>query len=544
MNLIHIAQKKHAIFLAFFIPFIYRVMMSLQGIDSTDVGFCNTFYQTIFTDPDANEFCFIYYLTGFLGGIWESLFGNFGLVGFRVFETISLSAAVYFLYATFKERMSKAQSLAAIVLSMLFPVIIVTFHYDTLTYLLMALSTYLFSRYFKRHDNKRLLLAGYMIGLSFFARIVNLSFCILALVPLLIARNTKEQKIKASSSMVLGMIGGVITIGIIMSACNHMQYYIAGFQDAFSTLDRSDATHSKGEMIFRYLKSLKNILLQVFILSAILFCLYKNEKKASKYHAFIKYLLYIAIFVIALTSTAYLTTLSAALIIILAELYKQRKQQGSELYITLYLLIATLCFPMGSDIGIQGIYNWCAGLLIFPAIYYFKFLKKPILTETSKVIYVCCAMSAICKLSYKAYNESEPRFHCLTMIQPSRLNVMTEKGKAKNYQKAISAIQKYSSTNQPLLLATQASELYYATNKKPYLGHVQTIIYKEKRLEERLEERLNTRLTHFRVFPVIATLNISKEPHEVANEKILNAWMKKYHYKLVYKDNYITLYNR
>ena len=74
----------------------------------------------------------------------------------------------------------------------------------------------------------------------------------------------------------------------------------------------------------------------------------------------------------------------------------------------------------------------------------------------------------------------------------------------------------------------------------PYLGHVQTIIYQGKRLEQRMDERL----AHFRTFPLIATLNITKKPHEIANEKILTAWMEKYHYQQVYKDNYISIYNR
>ena len=66
MSFNYLAQKKNYIYLAFLIPFIYRLVLSTQGIDNTDVGFCNTFYQAIFTAPDTNEFCFIYYLTGFL----------------------------------------------------------------------------------------------------------------------------------------------------------------------------------------------------------------------------------------------------------------------------------------------------------------------------------------------------------------------------------------------------------------------------------------------------------------------------------------------
>ncbi len=208
MNFTYITHNKKSIYLAFLIPIIFRLIMGTQGVDSTDVGFCNTFYQAIFNTPDANEFNFIYYLTGLLGGIWENLFGGFGLIGFRVFETFTLSTAVYFLYLIYKKRMSKRNSVAAIFLSMLFPVIIVTFHYDTLSYLLIAISAFMYSKYLQNFSYKWLFFAGLMIGFSFFARIVNLSFCILALLPLLVTIHTKQQRLKACGSMLCGIWGG------------------------------------------------------------------------------------------------------------------------------------------------------------------------------------------------------------------------------------------------------------------------------------------------------------------------------------------------
>ena len=540
MNIIRITLKKKAVFLAFLITFVYRLLMSLQGVDSIDIGFCNTFYQAIFNAPNTNEFCFIYYLTGFVGGLWDIFFGKLGLMGFRVLETITLSTAIYFLYATFKDRMSKELSIVAIFLSMLFPVIIVTFHYDTLSYLLISIAVFMYSKYLKTQSFKWIFATGLMIGFSFFARIVNLSFSILAILPLFITTYPKECRVKACCYMVCGMGGAILAIFLIMLPFNHIDYYIAGLHDAFSTLDRSEATHSKGEMIFRYTKSLKNILLQIFTIISILFLLFKNEQKNYKYKSSFKYLLYLAIFVITLTSTVYLTTLSTTLLVILFVLYQHYKKQNQELHITLFLLIATFCFPMGSDIGIQGIFNWCAGLLIFPAVYYSKFLKDNILIEASKVIYICCAICALSKMTYKAYGERTSRIHCFSIIQPSRLNVMTEEKKAVKYQKAIAAINKYAQTNQPLLLTTQASELYYATYKMPYLGHVQTIIYQGKLLEQRMEERLH----HFGHFPLITILNIDKKPYEIDNEKIIKVWMEKYHYKQIYKDDYITIYNK
>lgn len=67
-----------------------------------------------------------------------------------------------------------------------------------------------------------------------------------------------------------------------MLSCGHFDNYIAGLNDAFSTLDRSDATHSKGEMIIQYLKSLKNVLLQILIL--ILFHIVSKDEEDKNFN--------------------------------------------------------------------------------------------------------------------------------------------------------------------------------------------------------------------------------------------------------------------
>jgi hypothetical protein len=62
-------KEKKYITGAFLIGIVYRLLMGLQGIDSIDMGFCMTFYQNIFSHPEAMTFYFNYYLTGLIGGV-------------------------------------------------------------------------------------------------------------------------------------------------------------------------------------------------------------------------------------------------------------------------------------------------------------------------------------------------------------------------------------------------------------------------------------------------------------------------------------------
>ena len=84
--------KKNSLYisLALLIGFLYRMLLSLQGIDHADMGFSNTFYQNIFSHPEAVTLHFNYYVTGLVGGLWYLLLGSTGLLGFRLLEAILL----------------------------------------------------------------------------------------------------------------------------------------------------------------------------------------------------------------------------------------------------------------------------------------------------------------------------------------------------------------------------------------------------------------------------------------------------------------------
>ena len=75
--------NNHYIYLTLLAGFIYRLLISFQGIDHVDLGASNTFYQNIFTHPDVMPYSFNYYLTGLIGGVWYQWLGDTGVMGFR-----------------------------------------------------------------------------------------------------------------------------------------------------------------------------------------------------------------------------------------------------------------------------------------------------------------------------------------------------------------------------------------------------------------------------------------------------------------------------
>ena len=534
------AIRRHAygLPLAFVLGFIYRVVMGLQGVDTVDVGFCNTFYQVIFPHPDSNSFNFLYYLTGLLGGLWERQLGQFGLVGFRILEAACLSAAVYLLYKTFRHAIRPRMMLAAVSLSFLFPTIIVTFHYDTLSYLLIAASAYAYGRAMRTAKRQWLLAAGVMIGLSFFARIVNLTLMALALVPLIGLGRGKGPRFDVRSAIwfLSGIVAAALLMLCLMLVLHQMPYYLQALDMAFGTLADNQATHSQGNLFFKYFKGAINVALLMVAVAALAWGYDRWSGIEKRRHLVVTIVLGVVFLVTTYTSLPYTMALSLSLVLCFG-LFR-RISDGVVRATVVYLLMAALLFPFGSDIGIAGVYNWCAGLTIFPAVYCAQQLGRkwcgPLVWA-----YTSIALCAVLKLGLKAYGSSTPRYRDTVLVQKGRLNVRVDPASAIRYQDVIGAIVDHRGDNRLLLLLNQKSEIYYATGMLPFLGHTQTVIYIGRRLDERLDERK----AHFGRTPLVVYIKGIEEMRETAEVcTVVFEWMKRNRYVIAYEDRYCTVY--
>lgn len=522
-----------------FLGCIYRILIGLQGVDGVDAGFCNTFYQIIFSDPDSNIFCFIYYLLGLVGGTWETIFGNFGLIGFRVLEAITLTSAVMVLSKIFVSEVSTKYLAAAAVLSFLFPTIVVTFHYDTFTYFLIALSALFFYLYTVNGNRWYILCAGIIIAFSFFVRIVNVAQILLLTVPL--AWRSRQGRIRQglidTLSMTVGLLLGIAFIVVFMITLGHFPYYISALDEAFFTLNDSEATHSTGHLLTQYFSGIKNIIAQiitVFVLWKLFKYSYKSNERGRK---ILQAVLVIAFLVISYTSLPHLSVLALCILLIVTAIYKHGNERMSA--VCIYLTAATVVFPIGSDIGFQGIFHWCVGLLVFPStwaatkLYSFR-LERALLIATC-----CIILCALSRTIITVYGEDALRWECNEQIQANRLNVFVEQRKAKKYKRAIKAINDNVDEKRLLFITNQAAELYYATRTRPFEGHVQPVIYKGNKLFKRLDERAK----HYGQFPLIMFMkqeHPSPETPEVQRDTRL--WMRRHNYRMVYDDGELQLF--
>ena len=535
----HIAKKE--VLLVFLAGFVFRLLVSLQGADGVDVGFCNVFYQVIFTQPDSNVFNFIYYLTGIVGGTWELICGQYGLLGFRLLEALVLSGAIAMLYVTFRHWMPLRSSLIAIGISFIFPLLSVTFHYDTLSYLLITLSAFAFSRSLSGHQAWWLMVSGIMITLAIAARIVNATLLILLVIPFAyyLKQGEKRQAVYSSLWMFSGVLTGALLVLCLMLSLGHLEYYIAALGEAFGTFNSADATHSRGYLVWKFFHGYQNILLQAFPIFGIAY-LWKLacQKLHGTTQTVAQSVLAIGFGVLAYTSPPYTTLMGFCFLVCFFGMYKSFLQE-KEGAVVVFLLTAMFVFPFGSDIGAQGIFNWCVGLLVFPAVYSIGRCKNTWLQRGMFVAFASIALAALVRTSVKVYGDRGPRYKCIYMLQPERLNIFTEKERSVAAQHVIAQILRYTSENHLMLLINQQSELYYATRTIPFLGHTQPLVY----LGSRMDERLNERLSHFGMYPTVVFLKQEHDTSETPDVKMaVEQWMSQHHYQVACDDDFCIIY--
>ena len=518
---------------AFLIGITYRLLMGLQGIDSTDVGFCMTFYQNIFTHPDALPNYFNYYLTGLLGGLWQLAFGQYGLLGFRLLETLTLAAAIALIYFAFRPWLTSTKvAVAAILLSFLFPSSISTFHYNTLSFLLVTASVYAIIRW---HQNERpgwLVLAGLFIGISFFARFLNITLLVLTIVPFV--RGCHESVKKGFVSVGIyacGMLAGCLLIYGIMAALGHWPYFIAALSENFHVFGKDEVSYTTIELFGIYLKGYVDIALQIIAIVFIAWFYGDAGHLPKKLKIAARVILLIVLFELVFESLPHLSAISICTLMLVTT-----RQLSS---LAFYPLLCAYLFPLGSDDGISATFLWCAGLLIIPAAC--CYLRLGSRWQRNVVCALCLTIGVLMvyRMGRKAKGEDCLRTETTVVAIPGSLNVMTSPERAKRYQNEVARIKQHSEGNPLLVIANQAAELYYATEKLPFTGSTQLATFTNEKLTKRLERQY----AHYQQLPLVVYLE--HDGNVKGTEKFretLESWMRRHNYQLAYKDKDMEIY--
>lgn len=543
-----LARRRTSVIAAFALGIAYRLLMGLQGFDTIDMGYCMTFYQNIFTHPDALLFQFNFYLTGVVGGVWELLLGGWGLQGSRLFEVLTEAAAIALMYAAFRPWMkTTAMAVVAVGASFLFPTIFISFHYDTLSFLLMAASLYAMMRWQRGGSLLWLGVAGLWLGVNVFARTVNGVLWALVLIPLLTGgRHSWKRGWTQAFTCTGGIAVGCLLVVALMLGLGHWGHFIDGMSQSIGLFAGSEDTHSSGGLLGAWTGSAVNVLLQMLCLAVVGACHYGVGRLTPRIGKVLRCLLMAVVLVLVYTSNPYLSAVaSCTLLILMAAWPWARERLLTAVPPTDYLIVAgyaigcAYLFPFGSDIGIQGIFNRCGGLLVVPAVCCWQWLKGGWMRQTAGAVCISVCVAMVVRTADRPYGERCPRWETTEVALPGTINVMTDHERALRYQHIVDCIAKHDGGNPLLLVGNQAAELYYATHKLPFSGNTLITAYNGKALARQLDRQH----AHYGGLPVVAFLRYeADDPRTAQFRRDVQPWMEKHGYRQTFRDEYMELY--
>ncbi|MCT4630519.1 hypothetical protein, partial [Winogradskyella sp.] len=102
-NLLYI--QNNSVSVAIVVVVLIQILLSFQGFDVCDDGFVLTFYQQIFQNPESVEYNFLYWFSGFVGGVWHQLYEDGGILWFRILAIVVNTATLYISYKILKSYM-------------------------------------------------------------------------------------------------------------------------------------------------------------------------------------------------------------------------------------------------------------------------------------------------------------------------------------------------------------------------------------------------------------------------------------------------------
>lgn len=242
---------------------LYQMLGVFFGMDIADAGFYLTFYDNIFSHPESVEYNFMYYLSGVIGGTFQSLFPSMGMCGMRLlgvtFNTLCAVILYYALRRYIDER-ALALGCALVVTSFIAPPY--TLCYDLCTIVFYVLAITLLWRGIEKGKSRLMVMGGIMAGLNILVRIPNVLGLSMACLPLIRYWCDRDRlnigwgtAARQTAVFLAGAAGAVMAVLALMPQL-HYTCFLNVLRDLRSIAadESGTASHTTGQMVMVQLK--------------------------------------------------------------------------------------------------------------------------------------------------------------------------------------------------------------------------------------------------------------------------------------------------
>ncbi len=561
---------------------LIQFALMIHGFDVCDEGFSLTFYQQFFNSPESVEYCFVYWLSGLVGGLWYQLFESGGILGFRILTIIFNTATFMVCYQILKNYINKYYVLLG--LSMVLFVNdfgFLAFYHNHLTMLLAVLSVYIL---LKGIQNNRLILiglCGLILGVNIFARLPNITLLIFVLVipytSFVLKKEPLIKSVKPMLSMLLGSIAGVALVILLMKLLNQWDV----MENAFSVLFSLGKTDDSGHNILTLIRVIKNNYIAIFyegskfiaLISGLvlLYKLLKHKMIGKICLAVIALLSFLVVFAKGDIYIVYVFGFIGTIGVMFT------KQKTDLIKVIAFLSLLIMIFlPLGSGGGVHSSGYICIWLAV-P--FFFHFVSQLIsmtisveLEQTntsfkidgklSKYLFAILASSYFLykgySMSQEAYFDKGNRLSKTATIHSKYANgIYTTNERAQVINDVILELEKHVKPDDYVFLYDSAPMLHFLTETKPYVYNPWVWIYDHVSFEEKIKTAEN----QIEVLPVVVQQKFttiwefSSPMHDYLSEnkipsntyhperaKIMNAFLKRHDYEIIWSNAYFNIY--
>ncbi|HET7000674.1 MAG TPA: hypothetical protein VFI33_05185, partial [Puia sp.] len=213
----------------FLLLFCYQTLVIFQGIDLADTGFYGTFYQQIFNDPQSVTYCFMFWLSGIVGGLFLKILPFAGLLGLRMLWVVVFTIIIIVTYRFLKNYVSPGYlQISLFLLTLNLNNDPKEFYYNNFSSLLYVITAILLFNGLKNKQPFALFGSGLIISLNMFNRFPNVLGIGLVTAIIYYGYIEKDTIKSVVNNILIFLAGFIVTtliVFLVMQWLGHLQIY-------------------------------------------------------------------------------------------------------------------------------------------------------------------------------------------------------------------------------------------------------------------------------------------------------------------------------
>ncbi len=338
---------------------LYCILIGLQGFDMTDEGWASTGFSQIYNDASTISGIFTIYNTLLVGGLFHLLLPSLGIIAFRIASALCLTAIAYIVYLLLKEIINRWYIFLGVAICITNLRFIRVLHYDyTSALLILLIALFIYQACIQRKTYK-MLIAGILVGLSFFFRLPNICLCgmIAILIPFYIYTRSAKQTFTFLGYAILGVVIGIsVNCGLIY-LLHHQDPFYDMLHIVASYLTQTDSTHNSSGMLNKYLLQIRDISTHSAVFIAFpLISVFLHKKVTIKWLSITLQILLIILFIWTFGGPwKNIISIFAFCVLALGYSVFSYYENEQKTYLSLLALLIMILLPLGSDGGILNV---------------------------------------------------------------------------------------------------------------------------------------------------------------------------------------------